>query len=258
MRKIFPLLFILIIQACAFKSAAVGQLDTLIEYQTASRLDLYRYQKQQLEKDVATLLTQQQKSLSDVKKLLSSLDIQKQENLQTQWSELTLLYHRLALAYGEILSAHLASLDKSQQKTFFAKMKEENQEIKDRANGQTVDKLEERAEFFLGDINDKQKEVFKRYLPVIKLRAEARLKRRESLLKYFKKTFEQKQSTKLKKTQIYQAFVSYQDETLKSQQDTYSLIKEITRLADAKQIKTFSEKKIEAIELLTIFEKTEY
>ena len=47
MIKLLLLPLIVLLQACAFKSAAVGQLDTFIEYQTGSRLDLYLHQKQQ-------------------------------------------------------------------------------------------------------------------------------------------------------------------------------------------------------------------
>ncbi|MFP5490113.1 MAG: hypothetical protein ACLGG0_01330 [Bacteriovoracia bacterium] len=258
MIKLLLLPLIVLLHACAFKSAAVGQLDTFIEYQTGSRLDLYLHQKQQLEKDVNTLLTEQQKSLSDVKELLNSIDLKQEDELKTQWAKLTQLYHRVALAYAQVFSTHLAALDGAQQKTFFAKMKEENQEIKERNSERSVDKLSERVEYFLGSINDKQREVLKVHLPAINLRAKARLKRRETLHKTFKSIFDQKLTNELKRTQIYQAFVTYQDDTLKSQDSFFAVIKDIAIHSNEEQKKTFLEKKQEVLELVNLFEKAEY
>jgi hypothetical protein len=258
MIKLLLLPLIVLLQACAFKSAAVGQLDTFIEYQTGSRLDLYLHQKQQLEKDVNTLLTEQQKSLTDVKELLNSIDLKREDELQVQWGKLTQLYHRVALAYAQVFSTHLASLDGAQQKTFFAKMKEENQEIKERNKERSVENLSERVEYFLGSINDKQRAILKQHLPAINLRAKARLKRRESLHKSFKKIFELNQTNELKRTQIYQAFVSYQDDTLKTQDSLFALIKDIAVHSNEQQKKTFLEKKQEVLELVNLFEKAEY
>lgn len=258
MIKLLLLPLIVLLQACAFKSAAVGQLDTFIEYQTASRLDLYLHQKQQLEKDVNTLLTQQQKSLSEVKQLLNAIDLKNEAELKSQWDQITLLYHRVALAYAQIFSKYLASLDGNQQKSFFAKMKEENQEIKQKNRERSVENLSERVEYFLGSINNKQREVLKQHLTLLNQRAKARLKRRELLHKNFKKILEQKQTTESARAQIYQAFVNYQDDTLKSQESFFDLIKDIATHSDEQQKKTFIEKKQEVMELVNLFEKAEY
>lgn len=257
--KTLKFIFILIwLSGCAFKSLGISQLDNLIEFQTSSRLDLYHHQKKHLEAQVTGFLKEEQRRSTKARALLDALSLEDLSGFPQIWNELTSEYNRIALAYSRILAHHLTELDQKQQNHFFKKMKDENREIEDRLKDESLKRYEERVEFFLGSINSSQRHFLRQELPRLKERSRERLKRRQELHAKLKHVLEQLKSSPERLEQTYQAFVSYQDETLAAQGPVLGLIQGIARLSDAEQKKAFLGKRQEALELLELFQKAQY
>lgn len=257
--KTLKFIFILLwVSGCAFKSLGISQLDNLIEFQTSSRLDLYHAQKKTLETQITGLLKDEQKRSTKARELLEALTLEDLTGFPKLWTELTAEYHRIALAYSRILAHHLAELDQAQQSHFFKKMKEENSEIAERLTDESLERYEERVEFFLGSINERQRAFLRQELPRLKERSRQRLARREALHAKLKLTLAPLKSSPERLEDTYQAFVSYQTDTLAAQAPVLKLILGIANLADGEQKKVFREKRAEALELVDLFQKAQY
>ncbi|MFP5458361.1 MAG: hypothetical protein ACLGG7_06485 [Bacteriovoracia bacterium] len=257
--KTLKFIFILIcVSGCAFKSLGISQLDNLIEFQTSTRLDLYHHQKKHLEAQVTGFLKDEQKRSSKARELLDALTLEDLSGFPQIWKEITLEYNRIALAYSRILVHHLTELDQKQQDHFFQKMKDENREIEDRLKDESLKRYEERVEFFLGSINSSQRQFLRQELPRLKERSRQRLQRRQQLHAKLKHILEQLKTSPERLEETYQAFVSYQNETLAAQAPVLEMIQGIARLADSEQKKAFLGKREEALELLELFQKAQY
>lgn len=253
--------FILIlcwVSGCAFKTLGISQLDNLIEFQTSSRLDLYHHQKKTLETQITGLLQDEQRRSTKARELLNAVSFDDLSGLPKIWSELTAEYHRIALAYARILAHHLAELDPKQQRHFFEKMHKENEEVEERLKDDSLERYEERVEFFLGSVTPAQRQLLRQELPRLKERSRQRLARREALHAKLKTILRELRSSPQRSDEIYQAFVAYQDETLAAQGPVLELVRGLAERADGAQKKSFLEKRQEALELLVMFQKAEY
>ena len=256
--KFLPWLIILLISGCAFQRLAVTQLDNLIEIETASKLGLYRSQKRTLELDVTALLESQKPHLQSIAGLVNKIDPTKTAAFPGLWTEISVEYRRIALAFSGLLAKHLVTLDPKQRGHFFDKMKSDNEDILAKSETQDVDSVGKRVSFFFGETSPAQEKVLERNLPEIKRRTLARLERRQNLHKTLSDILSSTAFAADKERRILAAFESYQLDAGMAQESVVKMIQDLCRELTPEQIATFKDKRKEALELISLFKQTEF
>ncbi len=256
--KVFLLTSVFLLSGCAFQRLAVTQLDNLVEIQLGSKLDLYRNQKKVLEADVSLLLESQKPYLESLILLVKKIDPTKVETFPDTWSEISTEYRRVAHAFSGILAKHLVTLDPKQRAHFFTKMKTENEEILERSKKQSVENSAKRVVFFLGEVTESQEKVLERNLPEIKRRSLARLERRELLHKKLADILSSTAFSADKERSVLAAFEAYQLDAAQEQGPVVQMIQDLCRELTPTQIKTFQEKRKDALELAALYKETDF
>jgi hypothetical protein len=256
--KFLPWLIVFLISGCAFQRLAVTQLDNLIEIETASKLDLYRAQKKTLEADVTVLLESQKPHLETLTNLVNKIDPTNTALFPELWTEISVEYRRIALAFSALLAKHLVTLAPKQRDHFFAKMESDNKKILAKNEAQDVESLSKRVSFFFGETSPAQEKVLERNLPEVKRRTLARLNRRKNLHKTLDEIISSKAFAADKERLILAAFESYQRDAGMAQEPVVKMMQDLCRELTPEQIATFNDKRKEALELITLFKQTEF
>lgn len=256
--KFLPWLLVLSISGCAFQRLAVTQLDNLIEIETASKLSLYRSQKKVLELDVTALLEAQKPHLQALANLVNKIDPTKTAAFPELWSEISVEYRRVALVFSGLLAKHLVTLDLKQRSQFFNKMEKDNAEILAKSEKQDLDSVSTRVSFFFGETTPSQEKVLERNLAEIKRRTLARLERRRNLHKTLNELLSSSGFAADKEQRILKAFEKYQLDAVVAQGPVVKMIQELCLSLTPEQIATFQGKRQEALELITLFNQTEF
>lgn len=188
------------LSGCAAKKLAVNNADSLISYQVTKRLPLYSEQKEKLDKDIEAFLIKSKLVASDMLPVIDSLNLSSVENLPNQYNKFESFYSKLAFDFAELMSSHLATLDKKQQKDFFETLDDENRKLLNKEKEDRVDDIEDRFDTFLGSVNGPQKQLIREYSDYFHCRAKERLDRRITLHEKFREIFKTESSPAYKKT----------------------------------------------------------
>lgn len=255
--KYLLLLAFVLLSGCAFQKLAVGQLDTLIEMQTAGRLDLYRSQKKELGLDIDNFLSRHKPRADELKKLIAQLDPARPEQFPALWKELSEHYRQVANDYSAVLAKYLAQLDVEQRAEFLNKLSNENRQMREKKL-EHGEKWLERLEHFFGMVSGAQRQLLRDNSELLKRRWEARLERRLKLQHRLGHIMNGPAFNAEKERQIAGAFSDYQQTSFEGQGDVVQLLQGLCKGLSDEQLRTWRERQSELIELVTVFQQTDY
>ncbi len=257
MKVLTTLIFIALLPGCTFQKLAVGQLDTLLEMQTAPRLDLYRPQRQELARDIDRLLLQQKSRGPALQALLNRIDPARPQLFTEQWNELSAHYKAIAGAYTALLVRYLSVLDKKQGQHFIDKVLQENRELQKKAP-QPVQQWRERLDYFFGELTEQQEKTLLANELLLKERWRKRLAMRLQLQQRLIDILQGSLFNTEKERQLTVAFAEYQQAMAQGQEDLIKLLQDLCRRLTAQQREIFAERKIDLQALITHYLNTDY
>lgn len=247
----------LFLYGCAAKKLAVDNADSLITYQVTKRVPLYSGQKEKLEKDIDAFLVKAKPVANDILPVIDEIDLNTADKLPAQYNKFESFYSKLALDFAGLMAKHLSTLDKKQQKDFFANLDDENRTLLKKEKEDRIDDVEERFKSFLGSINGPQKQLIREYEDYFHSRAKQRLDRRIALHKEFREIFKTDVSSESKEKSLHEAFAGYQKDALAGNKNLEILKKVIPTLSQ-EQKEHFRKEAQEVKDVLKYFLTVDY
>ncbi len=254
MKNLMALISLFFIISCGMKETLVSNMDSILYHKTSTKFDLDSKQKTALKASIKKFLTAQQKKTKEAKELIQTLDLSQKDEIAPTYRGFIELYREIAISYSEVLADLMSTLDKKQQATFIKEFIRENKELEDKIIDSDPTDYFTRFRFFFGSINDLQKKTIVEHSDFFREQSRHRLKNRIILLKAIEEAFKEANSKK----KIYEAFRVYNTESFPKQKEMIKIIKLLVDQAEQTQIKTFNEKKMEALEIIDLFAKSKY
>lgn len=242
---------------CAAKKLAVDNADSLISYQVTRRVPLYSGQKDKLEKDIEAFLEKAKPVAHEILPVIDELDLNSDEKLPAQYNKFEAFYSKLALDFAGLMAKHLSTLDKKQQKDFFATLDDENRTLLKKEKEDRIDDIEDRFKNFLGSINGPQKQLIREYEEYFHSRAKQRLDRRIALHKEFREIFKTDLSPDSKEKSLHEAFAGYQKDALNGNKNL-EILKKIIPTLSKSQKEYFRKEAEEVKDVLKYFLTVDY
>jgi len=222
----------------------VSKLDYFMTEKISNELSLNGQQEDELREDVKVFLNENKTSAKKLIDKLNKLNVEKPlpvETLKKQYQE---IIDRLM----PILSKYYFKLSVEQRKEFFVYQESKNEEIKKQMSKITVKSVSKKYDSFFGYINDEQKALIGKSLPLIKEMAQIRIKRRIDIQQALKKavTFDQVQSA-------FALFSKSLNKNSKLNDDFLTFISKLLEQTNNDQKETLKSKKIELIQILEYY-----
>ena len=253
--KYFVLIFsILTFSACSFKSLVFPNLDYLIVSRIDQNLGLYGEQENQVKSDIQLLLRE---NISFVKIILDDIKKLDPKNFDSfrEYELLRTRYRTISEQVSTIIAKQIAKFDEKQIKQFYEINKEKNEEIEERIKEREIEDYFGRYEFFLGDLNQKQKDLIKKNIDLYKSLSKQRLQNRIQTQKKMRDIFLIK-NQKQKEKSISVLFLTSSTLPISPERkQAIQLFGEIIVLMDKVQMKHFNEKRQEWVEWLEYYIK---
>ncbi len=251
--KNFLIIFTLfVLSACSFKSLVIPNLHFLIVSRIDKNLGLYGEQEIVVRKEIISLL----KSNTDLaRQIISDLENIKLNEFDSHKGYKLLRERYLVIAnrVSAIMAKQIALFDDKQIKRFYEINEEKNEDIQESIDEREVKDFYKRYEFFLGDLNQKQKELVKENFEVFKVLSKQRLKNRINTQNELKEAFKIKDINEKEKA-IFNIFERSSSLPMsKERSQVISLFGEIVKAMDKEQINHFNEKRVEWIGWLNYF-----
>lgn len=169
-----------VLSSCLLGKVLVTKLDTVIELRMGHTMQLYVAQDRVLEKDVAAFLNGHRTFVPELLTLVRAIDPKKADLIPEQTQTLLKLYRGLVLDFTrDVLVKTVLTLDKSQRKVFFDKLREQNEELREKLKVGRTEEYHDRMEYFVGDLTDAQLEALRPFEKEFHEQDTARLARRE-------------------------------------------------------------------------------
>lgn len=250
-------MFVILFTGCAAKQLAVENADSLISHQITKRVPLYSKQKDLLKKDIDQFLNDSKPLAQEILPVIDDIDLKNDEAVAEKYKKLESYFMDISGKFSAMMATHIAKLDSKQQKDFFNVLDDENRELLKREKEDRIDSIEERFEMFFGSIKGKQKQLIRENADYFHQRAKAKLDRRVKLHQEFRNIFEGDLSENGRAKLIQEAFVKYQNDTLKGNKNL-ELLKKILPTISKKQREHFRGQTREVKELLKYFLSVDY
>lgn len=207
-------------------------------------LGLYGEQEIEVKADILKLLKDEVEIAKKISKDIQKLD-PKNFDSQQGFELLRSYYKKIGGDVNLIMAKQIAKFDDKQVKRFYEINEDKNEEIEERIKEREADDYYGRYEFFLGDLNKKQKDLISKNVPLFKslskLRLQNRLRTQSDMKEIFKnKDREQRQS------QILALFNKNMSLPLSGERKkAVQLFGEIVSLMDTEQGEHFAKKRQE-------------
>ncbi len=256
--KILCLLSILILASCGMKETVISNMDTILYHKTQSKLDLDSKQKTILKQDIKRFLNEQRLKTAEATKIIQSIDLTQPQKISLLYPGLIKTYRQVAIDYSAILAKQMAGFSDKQFQSFLKETAKENKEIEDKISEKESEDYHKRFKFFFDTINESQKKILKSHMDFFKGQSTLRLTNRQALHQQLTTIAEQKIPTPEKEKRIFEAFKVYNQNSFHNQDKIIVIIQKLVEVLDPKQLAHFNEKKVEALEIITLFAKSEY
>lgn len=253
MKRLVPFILLgLLLGSCAFKKAAVNNLETLISYRLGNQLHLYYAQKSELSKSLQKWIisSEQKVIIENAQTVLREFDWQKSD-LKASTLKLNDLYRQIAMNFNTLLAQQIALLDESQREKFFKTMKEGNKRLEKEESMQAG--IERLLEFCFDEITDEQNQLVQKFYTETPQVNTARLTRRLESQKRIKEVFNDNSITE-KSMAIKEALDQAVNRPLNEEQLERNLqfFAAFTQTLQEQQLEYFEEKKQDALEIITL------
>ncbi|TNF28847.1 MAG: hypothetical protein EP319_08130 [Deltaproteobacteria bacterium] len=254
MKNFLFIFTLLVLSACSFKSLVMPNLDYFIVSRIDKNLGLYGEQEDQVKNEIQKLLKDNVEMAKLFREDILKLD---PENLDPAkgYETLKSRYITLSEQVSAIMAKQIAHFDEKQIKQFFEINRDKNEELQERIKEIEIKDYYGRYEFFLGELNQKQKDLLKSKLSLFKDLSRERLQNRLETQNKMQDIF-RLQDKKQKEKEIYALFLSASTmPSTPNRRQAIQLFGEILRLLDSTQIKYFEEKRQEWVEWLDYYIK---
>ena len=245
---------LLLLAGCGFQTLGVKNLDTLLTLQASRKMDLHSKQKDAIEVDIDAFLRTQQAHAPILEQLLKEIDPANPELFEGQWKRAIAEYRRGARDASVVIARHLARLSVEQRLHFAKTLAQDNEKMAKK--GFDRDQMEERVEWFLGEIRAPQQSAINTHLPVLQARRLVRLQLRQQLRERLVALLEGQAVDK--EQLMIKAFAAYQQATTDDQGPVLAFYADLVRQLDDKQKRRFEERRGELLEFLKTFVATKY
>lgn len=251
--KLVPYILLgLVLGSCAFKKAAVNNLETFISYRLGNQLHLYYAQKSELSKSLQKwIVSSEQKSIiASAQTVLDEFDW-KTSDLKASTLKLNGLYRQIAMNFNTLLAQQIALLDESQREKFFKTMNEGNKRLEKEESMQAG--IERLLEFCFDEITDEQNQLVQKFYTETPQVNTARLTKRLESQKRIKEVFNDN-SIADKSMAIKEALDQAVNRPLNEEQLERNLqfFAAFTQTLTPEQLEYFSAKKKDALEIMTL------
>lgn len=257
MKMLYLVLLCLMFSGCAAKKLAIDNADTLVSHQITKRVPLYSKQKDKLSRDIDKFLNDSKPLAQEVIPIVDEINLSDEDKLDAQYEKFEDFYAKIAKDFSLLMSKHIATLDEKQQKDFFNTLDDENRELLKKEKEERLDHIEERFEMFFGSIKGEQKQLIREYADYFHQRARDRLNRRVKLHQDFREIFKQDSSQETRANMIQEAFVEFQNDTIKGNKNL-EIIKKMRPTLTKTQKEHFRNQTLEVKELLKYFLSVDY
>lgn len=243
------ILILLITTSCSFKSFIVSNIDYIITDKISDRFDLTSDQEDYLKKDIKNLLNEIKRPAKEIQTAISKIDFKKSIKVEVFKNNYLIILNK----FIPILSKYYLKLTKKQKLNLFKTEREKNKDLLDQLKKITPSSITDKAENFLGDINDKQKKLITEEITLMIDLSKRRLNRRLKIQKELEKanTIEQ----------IRKAFELYTfsiKNDIKLENKFMIFIKKIIKESDQDQKEVLRKKQSDIIQIIDYFLKTRY
>jgi len=246
--------FLFLLTGCGLQTIGIKHIDTLLMMQASRKMDLHSKQKDVLAADIAAFLNAQKGHVPTLDALLREVDLARPEKFEGQWQRAIVEYRRAARETAVVIARQLAHLSAEQRAYFNKNLIEENNKLEDK--GLNRDQVEERVEWFLGELRPPQQTAINTHLPVLQARRVVRLGLRRKLQA---RLAELMNGQAVDREQLMvRAFVDYQEAGTADQGPVLAFYADLVRQIDGKQKRRFEERRGELLELLKTFVATNY
>lgn len=256
MRFLALLAPLLLLSSCLLQKVLVAQLDTIIEYRLSSTLQLYVKQDRVLEQDVASFLNAQRALAPQLEQLLKSANVDRPNDIPQFLEAVLTVYRAIESDFRKVLVKHLLTLDKEQRKTFYAKLKEMNEESYEKLKKDRTEEYHDRMEFFIGELTKTQEKMLRPYEAVFLERDRQRLLRREGFQADMKRILESESPTR--EQELLERFLRQQRESFSDVKHLEAFLKELLLSLTKEQREHLEEKRREFINMVKQFAGTTY
>lgn len=173
------IIFILVslLVSCSFESLIISNLDFFLTNQIAKSLSINYYEKKTLNKEVQVLLNDNKAIATSLKNHLLKMDLKK-VNVKQEMFFLGDVYFKIAKQINPIISKRIAGFEDSKYMSFIEVLKEENREIISKNKEKDIDYYAKKFEFFFGELNNDQKNMVSKIIPLFGKLQNQRLKDR--------------------------------------------------------------------------------
>lgn len=248
---VFTLSFL---SACSFKSLVMPNLHFFIVSRIDKNLGLYGEQEDEVKNEIQKLLRDEVDTAKVILEDIKKLEPKNFDSLGG-YELLRTRYVTISEQVSAIMAKQIAKFDEKQIKQFYQINKEKNEEIEERIKEREADDYYGRYEFFLGDLNQKQKDLIKKNVTLFKNLSAQRLKNRLQTQNKMQDLF-RLNDPKQREKEIYALFLGSSTMPMTPERkQAIQLFGEIVSLMDKEQIQHFNEKRQEWVEWLEYYIK---
>jgi hypothetical protein len=256
-KYIFSFLFIFLLSSCGLKELAVKNADTFLIYQINKHLPLESKEKELLKSDVRLLLNNIKPEALELLQMMKSLDLEDQKNVSLRYEEAKRWYQKIFIHFSQLISKKISTLSKDGIKNFKEIQDKEIKKLKAKAEKKDFNKNISAIKKVIGDLNESQIQVLKKYEDYLHEKIKQRLERRAVVLDEVVTLLKRTSDQKTRETEIMQLFLKSHIENLKD--DKYlEIILAFLPTLNEKQKKHLHHQKAELTELIEIFIATKY
>lgn len=215
-------------------------------------LGLYGEQEIEVKADILKLLKEEVSVAKGISNDLQDLN-PKSFNPDKKYEVLQSYYKQIGSKVNIILAKQIAKFDDKQIKKFFKISRKRNDEIEENIKDRETEDYYDRYEFFLDDLNQKQKDLIAKNIGLFKKLSKQRLENRLSTQAEMKVLFKIKDINE-RQTKILELFSKRMSLPMtKERKQAISLFGDIIKSMDSEQIKYFREKQQSWLEWLDYY-----
>ena len=256
MKRLALLSALLLLSSCLLQRVLIAQLDTLIEYRISSTLQLYVKQDRQLEKDVPAYLNAQRVIAPRLKVLVQSIRLDNPDESKRLMTEILDIYRTLEEDFRKMLIKHMLSLDASQRKTFYLKLKEQNEELFEKLKKDRTEEYHDRIEFFIGDLTEAQQKMLRPHEQIFLDNDRQRLVRREGFQADLREILDGQAANK--EQLLTERFLRQQRESFTNTKHLEGFLADLIKSLNKEQRELLAESRQEILQTIYQFSRTTY
>lgn len=177
------ILILLITTSCSFKSFIVSNIDYILTDKISDRFDLTSDQEDYLKKDIKKLLNEIKGPAKEIQTAISKIDFKNSIKVEVFKNNYLIILNK----FIPILSKYYLKLTEDQKSNLFKTEREKNKDLLDQLKKITPSSITDKAENFVGDINDKQKKLITEEITLMIDLSKRRLNRRLKIQKELEK-----------------------------------------------------------------------